>query len=50
LIGPEETFEITMPRDRTNKQIVLKVLIERFQVIFERYPNAFPLLKHIFGL
>ena len=42
LIGPETTKTVTMPRDKTINQPIIKLL--------QRYPKLFDILKNIFGL
>ncbi len=43
LEGPEETFSVTMPK---NKAMTNTFIIQ----IFQRFPNAFPILRYIMGL
>jgi len=42
--GPEGTLEVEMP---VNQQVVINPLL---QMILERFPNAFPILRHLLGL
>ena len=41
--GPEGTLTVTMPR---NKPINFNLL----ELLFERFPNAFPILRHLLGI
>jgi len=43
LEGPEGTLEVTMP---VNQQVTNPLL----QMLLERFPNAFPILRHLLGL
>ena len=43
LVGEESTFEVTIKRART----VYHPLLLR---LFERFPNAFPILRNLLGL
>jgi len=43
LIGPWGTLEVTMP---VNQQVINPLL----QMILERFPNAFPILRYLLGL
>ena len=43
--GPEGTLEISMPKNNAFNFNVN--LLER---LFERFPNAFPILRHVLGL
>lgn len=50
LIGPESTLTVTMPRDRAVTSSLFQELLERLEGILERFPNAFPILRHMLGL
>ena len=41
--GPEETFSVNIPRPRASHNTLL-------QPLFERFPNAFPILRQLLGL
>ncbi|MCK4365471.1 MAG: PKD domain-containing protein [Thermoplasmatales archaeon] len=46
----ETTLPVNMPRDRAVTSLLFQKLLERLEGILERFPNAFPLLRRIFGL